>query len=362
FFEVPAIREAFAPALADYALDLWRSQTGHADESSKSPKLARKVDSVLEHLAEHKTSGATKGVLVQEIGSKLAKVLGVSQPKAKHCLSAEQTSAWIRLIQSLLQFPDAYWQLADAHTVFALALSVDIGVAALSLESDDAVLLRTLACELLERMIRIAPIIALEMLGDVEDIVGHWAELARHKSGQLAAHAQSLLCHTIGALAQASFGQSNKAADSACRKLCTTLYNSLDSSDTSASVLVLEVLHTVALLAQQYTTKILAQECGKKWVALVTPWISNTAQAIADSLAGNDSPTDDSHATCVVGIYAALQRLHAGFVGDGNHNDDIAASTVALFSGNTQTSRGPVLALAIYAAHASSATVRDAPK
>ncbi|KAJ1745502.1 hypothetical protein LPJ69_006870, partial [Coemansia sp. RSA 1752] len=161
---------------------------------------------------------------------------------------------------------------------------------------------------------------------------------------------------------QASFGQSNKAADSACRKLCTTLYNSLDSSDTSASVLVLEVLHTVALLAQQYTTKLLAQECGKKWVALVTPWISNTAQAIAESLAGNDSPTDDSHATCVIGIYAALQRLHAGFVGDGHHNDDIAASTVALFSGNTQTSRGPVLALAIYAAHASSATVRDAPK
>ncbi|KAJ2665217.1 hypothetical protein IW148_001689 [Coemansia sp. RSA 1199] len=362
FFEVPAIREAFAPALVNYALDLWRSQTGHADESSKSPKLARKVDSVLEHLAEHKNSSATKGALVQEIGSKLVNVLGVSQPKAKHCLSAEQTSAWIQLIQSLLQFPDAYWQPADAHVVFALALSVDIGVAAASLESDDADLLRTLACELLERMIRIVPSIALEMLEDVEDIVGHWAELARHKSGQLAAHAQSLLCHTIGSLAQASFGQSNKAADSACRKLCMTFYKSLDDLDIGASVLVLEVLHTFALLAQQYTTKLLAQECGKKWVALVTPWINNTAQSIAGSLAGNGSSTDDSRATCVVGVYAALQRLRAGFTGDGNHSDDIAASTVALFSGNSQTSRGPVLALAIYAAHASSATVCDAPK
>ncbi|KAJ2342469.1 hypothetical protein GGF43_005924, partial [Coemansia sp. RSA 2618] len=326
-------------------------------------KLVRKVESVLEHLAKQKSSGATKDTLVQETGSTLIKVLGVAQPKAKHGLSVEQASMWTQLVKSLLQFPNAYWEPADAHIMFALTLTVDIGVASACSAPSDVDSLRSSTCELLEQILRGTPGIAAGLLEDAEGIVGHWAELTSAKPDWLAARARDLICRTTGTMAQASFGQSSKAADSTCRKLCTMFYNRfVGASDLDTGILVLEAFNTVALLAHQYAAKLAAHESGKKWSALLQPWISSTAQAIVSSLAAGDRQAEDMRLACSVGVYAALQRLHASFTDGEAHCDEVAKSTAALLGGELQVPRSLELALGVYAVHAPSAAGFDAAK
>ncbi|KAJ2327471.1 hypothetical protein IWW51_001727 [Coemansia sp. RSA 2702] len=320
FFEIAAVRTALVPALAEYALQLWRAQSS---DWAKPSKLMRRLDTALEHLA------------APEIG----KLLGTASSKTKHGLSRAQAAAWVQLARSLLRFPDAYWGADRIARVFALVLAIDTGVAAACADTTDANALRLLACALADRLLRRAPNIVSGLLEFVKDLVDHWTALAEEATGELATYAHRLACLAVAALAQAGFGQANKAADTACRELCTGLFARLDSA---LGVLALDALAAVAQAARQYAASLKSCPGIEQWTALLPGWIGQTAQAVARG---------GERAACFVGAYAVLRRLAASMGCDGSGDDEIAGCAATQLGEGARESSGLRLALAVYAVY-----------
>ncbi|KAJ2850440.1 hypothetical protein IWW36_001878 [Coemansia brasiliensis] len=318
FFEILAIRREFVPALAEHALLLFKQQAESLKAESKLPKFISKVSAVLELMVSHCNSDIAKSKQTEVIGSKLVDILTKSQSKSTHVLTAEQASIWRHLLQSLLQFPDAYWEPTYAHILFALVLAVDVGVASTCHKTDDAESIRTLAFSLLERWLHSMPSVVTDMPSYIESAIVHWiAVYEQAASDSLAKQTQSLLSASMRVLAQAGFGQSKTAADSINRKLCAALLDRLDHSTSSSMyTLVLDMVNMISISAQQYAAKIAARQNSEKWAALLQPRIDKAAQKIVAQLtAATNNSAIDAQAACVVGIYTVLQRLHSNATG-----------------------------------------------
>ncbi|KAJ2824925.1 hypothetical protein GGI24_003291, partial [Coemansia furcata] len=325
FFEVARIRDAFAPALAEFSATTLKQQIGQQKSSSKkSTALSSSVLEVLDWLTASTQKKSSKGNQMLATMDVVMDKLGARDVAAgKRKLKGSQAGTWIQLLRGLLSFPTAYWSAERAHVVLALALAVDLGLAALCKHEDDALSLRVLSRAVIERLFKCLPSASAGLVQHAPAIVDHWAGTAR-LSEQLILPSRRLVRLVMGALAQAAFGQSIDATSSTCRELCTRLYAGISgdgrSAETSlAAVLTLDSLDAVAKVAATYAQKLQAKGKDKEWCSLVKSWLKQTAQQVcADfdrmSQDGDDSASD-THSTCRLGVLVSLSSLYTSLAG-----------------------------------------------
>ncbi|KAJ2746594.1 hypothetical protein GGI20_001243 [Coemansia sp. BCRC 34301] len=323
FFEVARIRDALAPALAGFAAATLRQQIGqHKSSSSKKPSALRsgvlEVADWLNASAQKKgSSKAMMDVVMDKLGSQdLAPV--------KRKLKANQACTWIQLLRGLLCFPVAYWSTERAHVVLAVALTVDLGIAPMCEDEDDALSLRIHSRAAIERLLRCLPSASAGLVQHTQAIVDHLSATAR-LSEQLILPSRRLVRLAVSALAQAAFGQSMDTASATCRELCTRLYTSISSdSATSASdnVLALDSLGAVAKAAATYAQKLQARGKDKEWCSLVKSLLKRIAQQVCSDFdclgqSGEDgsSLSSDTRSTCRLGALVSLSSLYKSLAG-----------------------------------------------
>ncbi|KAJ2163190.1 hypothetical protein GGF46_000120 [Coemansia sp. RSA 552] len=318
FFEIPAIRKAFVPALLELASQLWASQMEQLrGDDVKAPKAARKIDGMLRGLNQaHTNSNSSESA--KQLSDIVADGMKLLDTKSKRQLSSESAGVWIRLLQCILQCPLVYWG-GSTHTIAVFALVVDLGVSRAVV--DDRTLLRVLSSTLLERLLAAHPemVAADFFLPNLPEIVGrHWS--VAEADLELAQCTRDLESLTMNLLAQASFGQSQKPADSICRKLCTQIYERMDTHAADS----LDSLRIVSSVAHQYTARANKQHGAKKWTKLLQPWIHDTEKALVRGL---ETGVGGEQGVRLVGLYAALARLLGSL--RGNEGVDGASSVAA---------------------------------
>ncbi|KAJ2886645.1 hypothetical protein H4R27_000508 [Coemansia aciculifera] len=327
FFEVARIRDAFAPALAEFAATTLKQQIGPQKSSSKkSSALNSGVLEVLDWLtaSTQKKSGKGKGNQMLATMDVVMEKLGAQDlAPGKHKLKGSQASTWAQLLRGLLCFPTAYWSAERAHVVLALALAVDLGFATMCKHEDDALRLRIHSRAVIERLFKCLPSASAGLVQHAPAIVDHWAGTAR-LSEQLILPSRRLVRLVMGALAQAAFGQSMDAASTTCRELCTRLYASVSSDSRSAEssladVLTLDSLDAVAKVAAVYAQKLQAKGKDKEWCSLVKSWLKQIAQQVcADFDRMNQDGSEaasDTHSTCRLGVLVSLSSLYKSLAG-----------------------------------------------
>ncbi|KAJ2252299.1 hypothetical protein GGI13_003360, partial [Coemansia sp. RSA 455] len=314
FFEVARIRDAFAPALAEFAATTLKQQLEQQKTSSKkSSAMGSGVLEVLNWLtaSTQKKSGKGKGNQMLATMDFVMEKLGAQDlALGKHKLKGSQASTWVQLLRGLLCFPTAYWSAERAHVVLALALAVDLGFANMCKHEDDALRLRIHSRAVIERLFKCLPSALAGLVQHAPTIVDHWAGTAR-LSDELILPSRRLVRLVMGSLAQAAFGQSMDAASTTCRELCTRLYASVSSDSRSAEsslvdVLTLDSLDAVAKVAAVYAQKVQAKGKDKEWCSLVKSWLKQIAQQVcADfdrmSQDGGEA-AGDTHSTCRLGV------------------------------------------------------------
>ncbi|KAJ2584399.1 hypothetical protein GGH95_000410, partial [Coemansia sp. RSA 1836] len=331
FFEVSRIRDALTPALAEFAARTMKQQIGQHKPSSKRPSaLSSGVLHVAEWLAastEKKASGKTKGNQTLAMMDVVMDKLGARDLAAgKHKLKTGQAYTWIQLLRGLLCFPVAYWSAERAHVVLAVALTVDLGIAAMCDSEDDALSLRIHSRAVIERLLKCLPSASAGLVQHALTIVDHWSATAR-LSEQLILPSRRLVRLAVSALAQSAFGQSMDAASVTCRELCTHLYTSIggDSATSSlADVLTLDSLDAVAKVAAAYAQKLQAKGKDKEWCSLVKSWLKRIAQQVCldfDCMSqggaeSSSSLSSDTRSTCRLGVLVSLSSLYKSLAGE----------------------------------------------
>ncbi|KAJ2461105.1 hypothetical protein GGF42_000409 [Coemansia sp. RSA 2424] len=358
FFEVSRIRDALTPALAEFAARTMKQQIGQHKPSSKKPSaLSSGVLHVAEWLAastEKKAGGKTKGSQMLAMMDVVMDKLGARDLAAgKHKLKPGQACTWIQLLRGLLCFPVAYWSAERAHVVLAVALTVDLGIAAMCDSEDDALSLRIHSRAVIERLLKCLPSASAGLVQHALTIVDHWSATAR-LSEQLILPSRRLVRLAVSALAQSAFGQSMDAASVTCRELCTRLYASIggDSATSSlADVLTLDSLDAVAKVAAAYAQKLQAKGKDKEWCSLVKSWLKRIAQQVCldfdcMSKGGAESSlslSSDTRSTCRLGVLVSLSSLYKSLAGEykvPSHVADLArraAESLPLLSRSTST-------------------------
>ncbi|KAI8326455.1 hypothetical protein GQ54DRAFT_294718 [Martensiomyces pterosporus] len=373
FFEMGKIREAFLPGLTRFAAATWRAQVGTGKRSSPSPsskKLPQRIAHALERLADgvSGSKGPSKSHSAQSTISDIIAALELAGSKQKTLLAADQAATWIQLLRSLLRFPTAYWTADGAHTVFALALLVDSGMASMCESQDDAVCMRILCRELLERLVKSLPNLSVHLVQHAGAVVDLWIATAG-ASASLVRHSRRLLYLTMGALAQSAFGQEVKAADAACRKLAEHLYNKIcghASADSLVSALALEAFSSICKVAKQYSKKVQQSSVikPKKWMSLIAPWAEHVSVVVANAAKCSDlnGALTDEQATCSLGILIALESLKVSFAAVGGGETSSSSSSSAQLAKQTigsvkelsRSSSSFALGLVLHAIHQAS--------
>ncbi|KAJ2784577.1 hypothetical protein H4R18_001042 [Coemansia javaensis] len=348
FFEAPRVRDAFVPALAGYALQMW---TAHSGKPHKQTRLHRKIGHAL-HGISQSSAGEPSPELAEHIGA-ATKLAGAADGlEDRHRLSEAQAAAWIQLGRSLLRIPSAYWQPAQVGSVLALALAVDFGVASAAPSPADACALRAAARTLQARLLQHAPEALASLVPHAARAIEHWAGCSAQQLAHpgLAERSQQLVCLVAGLLAQAWLGGEDKDAGAACRKACKALYARLDQAEPLGMAMVLGAFGAIAAAAQQCADRSRIRS-SDKWVALVLPWLERLAAQIAGRLqAGDLDRSADAHSSAArVALYCALRRLHDGFAG-ARLDSDLEAQAGAALQASPQSSGVLALALTLCAA------------
>ncbi|KAJ2709581.1 hypothetical protein H4R19_004179, partial [Coemansia spiralis] len=357
FLEMARVREAVGAALAECALQMWQAHTARANQSSKPPKLYRKITGVLEGIVSSAVEGsAPAAAAFAGVNSDIAKLgAAANDLRDKYRLSSAQGAAWIQLVRSILRLPAIYWSPERAHVVLALAMVADFGISEALSDSADAGVLQALSRALLERMLQHTPALAADLVPCAARAIERWASDAQ-PAGQLAECSQRLLCLAMGVLAQHAFGDANKAADSACRKACARLYGRFDQAQQldigSTGMLVLEALGAVARTAQHCENEAQPRIGGDEWAGLLAPWLAQTAGRIAEQLDAGGSG-DPQLAAGSIALYCTLKRLHAGATGARFTDGDggLASQISAALKSASQLPGVLTLALVLFAIH-----------
>ncbi|KAJ2407553.1 hypothetical protein GGI10_004987, partial [Coemansia sp. RSA 2530] len=328
FFEVARIRDAFAPALAEFSATTLKQQIGllksssSSSSSKKASALSASVLEVLDWLTAHsqkKGGNKAKGNQMLAAMDFVMEKLGAQDlAPGKHKLKASQASTWIQLLRGLLCFPTAYWSAERAHVVLALALAVDLGIATMCKHEDDVLSLRIYSRAIIERLFKCLPSASAGLVQHAPAIVDHWVGTAR-LSDPLILPSRRLVRLVMGALAQAAFGQSMDSASTTCRELCTRFYASISNDSQSAEssladVLALDSLDSVAKVAAGYATKLQAKGKDKEWSSLIKSWLKQVAQLVGvhfDRMSqGGDEASGSTRSTCQLGVLVSLSSLY----------------------------------------------------
>ncbi|KAJ2489004.1 hypothetical protein IWW37_004332 [Coemansia sp. RSA 2050] len=324
FFEVTRIRDAFAPALAEFSATTLRQQLElqKSSSSKRASALSSGVMEVLDWLAartQKKGGSKAKGNQMLATMDVVMDKLGAQDlAPGKHKLKASQASVWIQLLRGLLCFPTAYWSAERAHVVLALALAVDLGIATMCKHEDDVLSLRIHSRAVIERLLKCLPSASAGLVQHAPAIVDHWVGTAR-LSDQLISPSRRLVRLVMGALAQAAFGQLMDSASATCRELCTRFYTSISEDNQStesslADVLALESLDAVAKAAAAYTQKLQAKGKDKEWCSLVKSWLKQVARLVDAHFdrmrQSGDETASSTRSTCLLGVLVSLSSLY----------------------------------------------------